>query len=218
MSTVVYILMGFILFWALLTDAWGYSRLLFSNDNVKMGSYFYGYASRVVWLSPAIVLILRKSDDLFYRWQALVSKPKINKALLLTLGAMTIYCLIGMLAIHRGVYFNTENLALTFVKMLIVGIVEETVFRGFGYNALCKIASNKIAMILSSLMFALVHCPAYIIKCVLYGSFDIGGMFAQCSIAFLLGFLFCALLRKKKSLWFPIIAHSYYDLLSFLLI
>lgn len=40
---VVISLLGFILLWTVVTDAWGYSSYLFSSDN---GTYFYGYISR----------------------------------------------------------------------------------------------------------------------------------------------------------------------------
>ncbi len=41
--SVVISLLAFILFWTVVTDAWGYSSYLFPSDN---GTYFYGYVSR----------------------------------------------------------------------------------------------------------------------------------------------------------------------------
>ncbi len=40
---VVISLVGFILLWTVVTDAWGYSSYLFPLDN---GTYFYGYIIR----------------------------------------------------------------------------------------------------------------------------------------------------------------------------
>ncbi|MCI8936742.1 MAG: hypothetical protein HFI44_07805 [Lachnospiraceae bacterium] len=40
---VVISLLGFILLWTVITDAWRYSSYLFPSDN---GTFFYGYISR----------------------------------------------------------------------------------------------------------------------------------------------------------------------------
>ncbi len=37
------------------------------------------------------------------------------------------------------------------MKYVIVGFVEETVFRGWGYNALTKVTTDKNAVILSTM-------------------------------------------------------------------
>lgn len=211
-------LLGFILFWVVLTDAWGTSRLIFS-DNIIIGQYLYGYATRIIWVLPAVILISKsKQDSLAIPWKTLISKPSVNKFFVITLSLMVIYSLVGMIVMHGEFNLNVENFVFLLIKVLIVGVVEETVFRGWGYNALCSLTTHRKATILSSLMFAFIHCPAYIIKYMVYGDFEFLVMLQQFVIAFLFGILFCTLLRKGKSLWNPIIAHSFYDLLIFLML
>ena len=214
---VMLFLLGFIIFWIFLTDAWGVSKLIFSN-HVIVGAYIYGYITRIIWLLPAIFLIHKYKKNLSIHLDTLLSKPRLNKFFILTLSIMAIYCFVGMFAMNGGFNLNTDNFVYLLIKVLIVGIVEETVFRGWGYNVLCSLTTQKKAMILSSLMFALIHCPAYIIKFIVYGHFDFLIMLQQFFIAFILGILFCLLLRKGKSLWCPIIGHSFYDLLTFLML
>lgn len=64
-----------------------------------------------------------------------------------------------MLANHQGIWFNNNEitLPLEIIKLAAVGFVEETVFRGWGYNALAKVTSNKKAVILSTAFFILLH-------------------------------------------------------------
>lgn len=53
-------------------------------------------------------------------------------------------CSCWMLINHKGLWFNSENiLGLVVVKYIVVGFVEETAFRGWGYNSLSKIVSHK---------------------------------------------------------------------------
>lgn len=81
-----------------------------------------------------------------------------------------------------------------------------------------RILSDRKAMVLSTILFVLLHWPAYFIKLYRFGTFDFAAMLTQSFSAFLWGIIFCWLLRKGKSLWNPIIAHGAYDLMSVLLI
>ena len=53
-------LFGFVLLWAVVTDAWGYS----SNLAFNYGKQVYALLSRLFWVFPAICLIKRHSDSL----------------------------------------------------------------------------------------------------------------------------------------------------------
>lgn len=216
-SFILLSIVGFIIFWIVLTDAWGTSKLIFSNT-IVLGEYIYGYIVRVIWVMPAFFLIVRaKEKTLAIPCKTLLSKPRINASLRITLFIIVIYCLIGMYVKHGGLHLNTDYFILLIIKALLVGVVEETVFRGWGYNALCTVTTQIKAMLLSSLLFAAIHCPAYIIRYIMYGNFDSFVMLQQLVLAFAFGILFCVLLNKGKSLWNPIIAHSFYDAFAFLL-
>ena len=53
-------LFGFVLLWAVVTDAWGYS----SNLAFNYGKQVYALLCRLFWVFPAICLIKRHSDSL----------------------------------------------------------------------------------------------------------------------------------------------------------
>ena len=95
---------------------------------------------------------------------------------------------------------------------------KEIIFRGWGYNALVKVLSNRKAVAISALLFVLLHWPAYFIKLFRFGMFDCAGFLGQSFSALIWGILTCRLLKRFRSLWNPILAHSAYDLLCVLLI
>ena len=209
-------LVGFVIFWAIVTDAWGYSDRYFQFNG---GSYIYSYLSRLVWVLPAVYLIIRYSDSLCINRKGLFSLPRFNKSLIVVLGVSAIYVICVMLVNHKGAWLNKSiNLPFGIMKYVIVGFVEETVFRGWGYNALTKVTTDKKAVILSTMFFVFVHWPAYFVKLYRFGIFDISGLFVQSLSAVVWGLIFCWLLKSGKTIWNPIIAHTFYDYASVLLI
>lgn len=155
--------MGFVLFWATVTDAWGYSDRFF---NFNSGNYVYAYLSRLIWALPAVLLIAKSGDSLYLSDRQLFSRSCFDKPLAAVMIVSLIYAIIMMLANHQGIWFNNNEitLPLEIIKLAAVGFVEETVFRGWGYNALAKVTSNKKAAILSTAFFILLHWPAPILS------------------------------------------------------
>lgn len=85
-------------------------------------------------------------------------------------------------------------------------------FRGWGYNALLKYSSHIKAASITTALFVILHWPAYFIKFYRFGIFDFAGIIGQSTAALFWGFVCCWLLKRGKSIWNPIIAHSLYDL------
>ena len=200
---------GFVALWAMVTDSWNYSAFLFGN--LPAGKYLYGYFSRIVWMLPAFFLICKLDKNLFWRRKQLFSKPKAEPVFLLFMALTTIYALASMWMNHHSWHVTDENFLLLTLKLLIVGVGEETVFRGWGYNLLKNFHSDTVSLILSAFLFAVLHWPAYFIKLLLYGHFNWSGFLVQSVSALFCGLLFAVMLRRSKTLWNPMIAHFYYD-------
>lgn len=216
---IVFTLLGFVLFWTVVTDAWGYSDWIFGNVSRDAGKYIYGYLSRFIWAAPAVLLIIRYSSQLKIQKSELYKHPKFNKPLMIALAISLGYVIAMMLINHKGFWFNTESFSgFVIAKYIVVGIVEETVFRGWGYNSLAAIVSDKKAAIISTIFFILLHCSAYFIRLYRFGAFDSAGLIGQTSSALIWGFVFCWLLNRSKTLWNPIFAHILYDLAYVLLV
>jgi len=215
-SIIILSLIGFIVLWAIVTDAWGYSERFL---NFYAGNYIYAFISRLIWVFPAILLIIRYGDFLHIDKRELFSRPRFDRSLILVLTVSALLVVITMLFYHKSFWFNTEiePLAVT-IKYIIVGFVEETVFRGWGYNALAAVTSDRKAVIISTVFFIILHWPAYFIKLYRLGNFDFAAILTQSFSALIWGIVFCRLLRKRKTLWNPVIAHSVYDIMSVLLV
>lgn len=216
---VVLTLIGFIILWSIITNAWGYSDYIFKNELSSISSYLYGYISRFIWVIPAILLIIRYSNNLKFNKNSLFSKPVFNKALLLSLTISLVYIIIMMFLNHKGFWFNSEVILwLVVIKYIMVGFVEEVAFRGWGYNSLSNIMSHKKATIITTLLFVVLHFPAYFIKLLRFGTFDFIGIIGQSISALVWGIVCCRLLKIGKNIWNPIIAHTIYDLMYVLLV
>lgn len=97
--------------------------------------------------------------------------------------------------------------ALYVVSMLCVGFLEEVIFRGFLFKAICK-TNVKQAIIISSVTFGLGHIVN------LLNGRDIPETLIQICYAVAIGFLFTIIFYKGKSLWPCIITHSVINSLS----
>ena len=204
-------MVGFIVLWAIVTDAWNYSACLFPADRYRFGKYLYAYFSRILWMLPACLLTYRFDRSLTWGRKQLFSMPKAEPVFLAFLALTTAYALAAMAVNYGSWHMTREPLLLLTIKLLLVGIGEEAVFRGWGYNLLRKVRSDKAALISSAFLFAALHWPAYFIKLLLYGQFDWMGILTQSISAFTYGILFSVMLRRSGTVWNPILAHFYYD-------
>ena len=105
--------------------------------------------------------------------------------------------------------FNPIETLFFILSMLLVGFLEEIIFRGFLFKAMCKDNVNT-AMIVSSLTFGIGH-----IVNLLNGS-GAGLISNLCQVAYAtaIGFLFVILFYRTKSLWACIIMHGVYNSVS----
>ena len=216
---IVFSLILFIVFWTIITDAWGYSGFIFKNSVNNTGIYVYGYVSRILWVMPAILLVTKYSENISIDKTRLFLYPKFDKTLVTVLILSMCYVIVSMFFVHKGVFFNdSEILELVIIKFMLVGFVEEMVFRGWGYNALVKNTTHIKATFITTILFVILHWPAYFVKFFRFGTFDFSGIIGQSTAALFWGIIFCWLLKKGKSIWNPIIAHVLYDLSYVLLV
>lgn len=213
---IILTLIGFIVFWTIITDAWGYSNYFFNNN---IGTYIYGYLCRVIWVIPAMFLIIRYNNKLKFKKNELFSRLVFNKSMVLTL-TITLFFIVAMMIIsHRGFWFNSEVIfPLTVIRYIIGGFVEEIVFRGWGYNSLSNVMSHKKAVIISTFFFIILHFPAYFVKLFRFGTFDYMGIIGQSCSALIWGIVFCQLLKNSKTIWNPVLVHILYNLMFIILV
>ena len=94
--------------------------------------------------------------------------------------------------------------------ILLAGIAEEIVFRGFLLKKLWNLFSFKIAMICSSLLFVFIHYPIWFVRGrTLSLEFVIASLYI-----FIFGILQGYIFKKTNSLWVCIISHSIHNLFA----
>ena len=149
-------LFGFVLLWAAVSDAWGYS----SHLPLRHGQYLYAYLSRLIWVAPAVWLIVRNGAHLRFPKETLFSRPARDTFFILVLAASLLLPLGEMLVVHGGLWLGPSVVPpLEILKFVMVGFVEETVFRGWGYNALSAVATDRKATLYSTVFFVPLGSP-----------------------------------------------------------
>ncbi len=103
--------------------------------------------------------------------------------------------------------FSAEETLCYIISMIFVGFIEEVIFRGFLFKALCK-ENIKTAVLVSSLTFGAGH----IIN--IFSSSDLVGTLLQVGYASAIGFAFTVFFLKKGSILPCVVVHSVFNSLS----
>ena len=92
---------------------------------------------------------------------------------------------------------------------LLVGFIEETLYRGFILQKLNERVDFWLANLISSLLFLAIHLPGWTALHMLRADTAV--------TVFVFGFVMALAFRYSRSLWAPIITHSANDFLTFVL-
>ncbi len=163
------------------------------------------------WSCFAFLLIQCFGKKLNWDLKEILTKRPHGKTLLIAIPTILIYYFIcwAVAEFHFSFEMNWLDYLLTVVG---VGIFEESVFRGWFYNAWSMLVKEKYANIIAAAMFVFIHYPRWFqlertIGDIVYGSVYV----------FILGILFGMVFRKNHSIWTPAILHSVWDALGFLI-
>lgn len=160
----------------------------------------------VCFLMTAIVYTWIKKNDLSEVYGLCKCKVEAKKLLY-----YIPLILMASVNLWFGITFNLSAIEtiLYILSMLMVGFLEEIIFRGFLFVEMCK-DNVKTAMIVSSITFGIGH----IVNLVNGSGADLFSNILQVIYAIAGGFLFTVLFYKTKSLWACIITHSVLNALS----
>jgi CAAX amino terminal protease family. len=166
-----------------------------------------------VWTVPAVLLVRHyKEDVLFSLREMFTARFKWYKYTLILLG-FAAYNIIGALIVNRNLSISSEfEISSLIGTVIFVGITEEVVFRGFLLNALLKRMKAWPAVLLTALMFLVIHFPIWIHEGVWLSNLLSGGFFA----VILLSIIFSWTFIKSKNIIVPIVLHMAWNLLIIL--
>lgn len=153
----------------------------------------------------AVLFLFVKRNGLMEKY-GLAGWAKNSRAMLWFVPLWMISC-INLFGGFRPDY-PVPGLICAAVSMLLVGFVEELLFRGFLFQAMLKDGSVKAAVIVSSVTFGLGHIVN------LFTGQDLVGTLIQMLFAIVVGFVVTLVAYKSGSLLPAILAHSFIDVTS----
>ena len=163
------------------------------------------------WSGFAFLLIQYFGKKLNLDLKEILTKRPHGKTLLIAIPTILIYYFICWAV--AGFQFSFEMNWLDYLLTVVgVGIFEESVFRGWFYNAWSMIVKEKYANIISAAMFVFIHYPRWFQLESTMGDIVYGSVYV-----FILGLLFGMIFRRTLSIWTPAILHSVWDALGFLI-
>ena len=210
-----------LLLFLLLLLIWGFREILLrpimSESLGVWGFQFVETLTKLaVWTIPAVLLISHYENSMSISLKdMLTNKVKLLRYLPVIL-AIVAYNLIGA-------YITYGNIAITppvpiaslFEIVIFVGITEEFVFRGLFLNALLKKMRALWAVIISSVMFVVIHFPLWISESpILNPSLFLQNCIGVFAISLIFGWTFV----KSKNIFIPIIIHMIWNLSIILLL
>lgn len=180
---------------------------LSAADNISALLGIQKSVTAAVGAMLAVILIIwMKNNDLFQEYG--LCKSEIPPRCLL-------YYIPLAIMVSVNLWFGT-TINLTFaetffyiISMLLVGFLEEIIFRGFLFKAMLK-DGVKSAVIVSSITFGVGH----IVNLINGSGADLLANLLQIAYAMAAGFLFTILFYKSKTLWPCIFAHGILNALS----
>ena len=157
-------------------------------------------------LMSAILFVWIKNNGLFYKYGLCGSRIPASKML---------YYIPMILMISVNLWYGISmNLSVAetlfyIISMLAVGFLEEIIFRGLLFQAMCK-DGVKTAVIVSSITFGIGH----IVNLINGSGAELLSNILQVGYAIAAGFLFTVIFYKTKSLLVCIGTHSILNALS----
>lgn len=159
-----------------------------------------------LFIMSAVAIIWMKRNGLFCEFGLCKANIKASKLLYYVPLIIIVSCNLWF-----GVTLNLKPLATVFyiLSMLLVGFLEEIIFRGFLFKGMAE-NNLKSAIIVSSVTFGIGH----FVNLINGSGAELIPNICQVVSAVAIGFLFVVLLYKTKSLWACIIAHGVLNSLS----
>lgn len=175
-------------------------------------SWVIGFFIHVVWWPLfALFLMKRYSNDLNVSLkEMLTTKPKLKILLPLLVFAL-VYNIVGFFINSSG-YGTKMKLYDLIVTAATVGIFEESVFRGWFFNAVSAFVSERKANLISSALFVLIHYPGWI-----FAGYELTTIAITSLSVYALGLMFGWVFRKNRSIWTGAILHSAWDFITWVL-
>ena len=188
-------------------------KLLSSHSDkllATIGAMLFFIDQKMAVISILLFMYLNKYD--IEKTKKVYTTEKLKNTLILFIIANIVIYIVSISSKYLLHEFDEQNIVQYFKHnkitelealniIVVVPIIEEIVFRGLFYKLLRSYFSIAPSMLISSIIFSIVH------KNILVSI-----------VLFCLGLILCYSYERNKSLIYPIVIHSLFNLLMLLLI
>lgn len=182
-----------------------------------------------IWVLPSLVMIILFQKDLYVNLKEMFFNKVKLKTLAWCFLPLLAYLLGGLILVKYTGFGSSRPLVeftgineflSTFLEnswgvLVVPAIPEEMVFRAWIQNVLLgKLPDKKrvwFAIIMSSLLFVIIHLPTFFYS---YSHYSIWQMIGHGIVVFVLGSAFGLMFFKSKNILVPIGAHWLWDVFS----
>ena len=178
--------------------------------NGSLLSELFGSAVKMLsWFLPAMLLVKKFEPEMHSGLKQMFTEKVPLKSAVLWILLFSAYsggnCLF---ALFRGnLHINPEFSLQTHFWLLVVGITEEAVFRGWMLNATAKSERDWKMILLNGVMFLCIHFPIWIQKGIFVSAFTGFGFLSVILFGAAAGICFL----KHKNLLLVVFIHMLYD-------
>ncbi|MFD1647267.1 CPBP family intramembrane glutamic endopeptidase [Haloarchaeobius litoreus] len=143
----------------------------------------------------------------------------IGGFVILILGFLAVISLFDLLGLSPAEHSSTDSiisatpeviLLVLVAQLLVVGPGEELLYRNVIQKSLYDVVTRPVAVVLASVIFSLVHIPAYSA-----GGASLGGVATTLAAIFVLSLVLGGVYARTENVVVPAVIHGSYNVLSF---
>lgn len=165
----------------------------------------------LIWLFPPVLFLSKKEKHSIIGFLLMPERKYILFGYLAGLGLPLLQIIPN--SFKGGVVFHAVPLMMIF-PIIGTAVVEEILFRGYILNTLLKKMKKEVAIIVTSILFVLIHIPLLLFIQHL-GGYD---FFLALYILLVSSIVYSILFVKTRNLWPSIIAHFLNNVLLLLFV
>lgn len=162
----------------------------------------------IIWIIPVILLVKVMENSNPFSYLGFRNHVKSGLKWAGWIALILLSYLVLNIFLNKTITFQLE-LHEWLNVVLLAGITEETVFRGFMLRKLMDSFRFWKANIITAFLFVSIHFPIWFYK----GLFEFPYILNSILTTFVLSLIFGFIFMKSKSLWSVVIIHSLYNLL-----
>ena len=192
---------------------WTIRAFVYKNFEMDMSSEWSRKSLSVLWkwsvwiLLPVLYILFVDNENPVLFFNLRNSGNNLKKYLL----GILIFCLIWQITLLIIGYDKTISGPLTWIfTFLSAAIPEEFMFRGFVYTKIKGFISVKYSIVLTSLLFVLIHYPGWFI----FAPHSLLNFLKDTLYIFLSSCLWCWIYEKSKSLYPSILFHGLNNIIA----